>query len=235
MARAALAPQHIFQILTKRSARMRAYMNDPETPGRIHKELMAWGGSSAKDAGRRAQAAWRLEDWPLANVWAGVSVEDQPNAHRLDDLVETIAAVRWVSAEPLLGEVDFTAWLDRIHWVVVGGESDKGPRARPMHPDWPLALLRQCEAAGVPFLFKQHGDWAPYVAVGGVGWHNATPQRESYKGPTMGVILVPGGEYQGGKAFRTEFMKEGQAIVLHLGKERAGRLLNGRTYDGLPA
>jgi protein gp37 len=229
MARAALAPQHVFQVLTKRSARMREYMNDPATPARIHAELMAWGSSSAKDTGRRARAAWKLEEWPLSNVWAGVSVEDQPNANvRVPDLLATKAAVRWLSAEPLLGPIDlgqlqeglpsnaWLTWLDGLNWVVLGGESDKGPRARPMHPAWVSALRDQCVGAGVAFLFKQWGDWHAFTSRD-VGKLDGKPMPETT------VVF----EHQA---------HAGQAVNMwRIGKERAGRDLDGRTYDGLPA
>jgi protein gp37 len=104
--------------------------------------------------------------WPLPNVWAGVSVEDQSTAdERIPLLLQTPAAVRWVSAEPLLGPVDLRDFDDGLwrrsdaclDWVVVGGES--GPSARPIHPDWARSLRDQCAEAGVPFLFKQWGDF----------------------------------------------------------------------------
>src|SRR5690606_13125711 len=74
---------------------------------------------------------------------------------RIPALLETPAAVRWVSAEPLLGPVDLSPWLDCLDWVVVGGES--GPGARPMAEEWAAALVEQCQRAGVPVFFKQAG------------------------------------------------------------------------------
>ena len=88
----------------------------------------------------------------------GVSVEDRARLARVDDLRATPAALRFLSLEPLLedlGQID----LRGIDWVIVGGES--GPRARPMHPDWARSLRDQCAAAGVPFFFKQWGEWQP--------------------------------------------------------------------------
>jgi protein gp37 len=106
----ALTPQHVHQILTKRSARMRAYLNDPETPRRIMALLRDWGGSLPAAASRRARAHWALEAWPLRNVWMGVSVEDQPRANeRIPDLLHARAAVRFLSMEPLLGAIDLRA------------------------------------------------------------------------------------------------------------------------------
>lgn len=194
MAVAALTPhlRHLF--LTKRSARMRRYFENNHTPERILE--------AAKQL-RGLPATW---SWPLTNVWLGVSVEDQQRANeRIPDLLATPAAVRFLSAEPLLGEIELeSAWhgesalesecwgdcawckngLPPLHncqehrqseadwmkgrsgldWVIVGGESGKG--ARRMHPDWARSLRDQCNAAGVPFLFKQWGDWLPFCEGG---------------------------------------------------------------------
>ena len=131
-------PQHTYQILTKRHARMRSFLN-------------------------------RWPD-PLPNVWLGVSVEDQKWADiRIPALLDTPAAVRFLSCEPLLGAVSLTRWLHGgfgvagpwpdLDWVIVGGES--GPGARPMRPDWARSLRDECEAADVPFLFKQWGGIRP--------------------------------------------------------------------------
>jgi Protein of unknown function (DUF5131) len=92
------------------------------------------------------------------NLWLGVSVEDRRRRVRIDELRATSATVRFLSFEPLLedlGPLD----LRGIGWVIVGGES--GPGARPMHPDWPRRVRDQCAAAGVPFFFKQCGEWMP--------------------------------------------------------------------------
>lgn len=91
--------------------------------------------------------------WPQ-NVWMGVSVEDARVLHRIADLQDVPAAVRFLSLEPLIGPLDALP-LDGIHWVIVGGES--GPRARPMRREWVDAIFEQCRAAGVPFFFKQWG------------------------------------------------------------------------------
>ena len=93
---------------------------------------------------------------PLPNVWVGVSVEDQHWADiRIPVLRDTPAAVRWLSAEPLLGSIDLCGLLDGIGWVVVGGESGRG--ARRMAPEWARSLRDQCAEAGVPFFMKQAG------------------------------------------------------------------------------
>lgn len=205
----ALCPQHTFQVLTKRAARMRAYFSDLNALyARIHTMILErFREKAARFDGNRAADnlnAW-LAQGALPNVWLGVSAEDQARANeRIPDLLATPAAVRWVSAEPLLGPIDFTriekvpqrlgstragihlnalhgkyvesgmsyigewdingpypadASAIRLDWIVVGGES--GPGARPMHPDWARSIRDQCAAAGVPFFFKQWGNFLP--------------------------------------------------------------------------
>lgn len=175
----ALCPQHIFQVLTKRSARMRAYFAAPDRLASINGAIWALlgtpRGSKIHHGGK-----WRAA-LPLPNVWLGVSAEDQPRAdERIPDLRATLATVHFVSCEPLLGPIDLrhhlegeeehgvdmsrevgskvgacTGWLPPIDWVIAGGESGRG--ARPMHPDWPRALRDQCASASVPYFFKQWG------------------------------------------------------------------------------
>lgn len=90
----------------------------------------------------------------LPNVWLGTSVEDGRVLHRLDDLRDVPAAVRFVSYEPLIGSVK-GGELDGIHWAIVGGES--GPNARPINPAWIDEIFDQCTDAGAAFFFKQWG------------------------------------------------------------------------------
>lgn len=131
--------------------------------------------------------------WPWPNVWLGATIVDQAEADRdIPKLLATSARVRFLSMEPLLGRVDLSAHLEsrdapgpdgtfsdrygfngRLHWVIVGGES--GQHARPMHPDWARSLRDQCATAGVPFLFKQWGEWAPYDRGATDGAILATP------------------------------------------------------------
>ena len=163
----ALAPQHTFQVLTKRSARMRAYLQSGRaTP--VGMEAMditlhahARDPRSSVGAGVKLTGdIAHLKVWPLPNVWLGVSAEDQ---HRFDqrvaDLYNTPAALRFFSFEPLLGEINAVGPLSTgaFGWAIVGGES--GPSARPMHPDWARSIRDQCAAAGVSFHFKQWGEW----------------------------------------------------------------------------
>jgi len=105
------------------------------------------------------QVPWRTE-WP-PNVWLGTTVENQRWAERrVPELTRSPAAVRFLSCEPLLGPIDLRPWLSTsVHWVIVGGES--GAKSRPSHPQWVRELRDQCVATGVPFHFKQWGNWAP--------------------------------------------------------------------------
>ena len=105
---------------------------------------------------RLAEIGQRL-DWP-SNLWMGVSVENSKYRFRLDHLRSTDARIRFVSAEPLLGSLENLDLRD-IHWLIVGGES--GPGARPMDSEWVTDLRDQCEAAEVPFFFKQWGGRTP--------------------------------------------------------------------------
>ena len=164
----AQCPQHTFQVLTKRATRMLAWFTEEEPQ---HASLREWCFYAARDlAGKEWMpiAPW-TQRWPLRNVWLGVSVEDQRRAdERIPLLLQTPAAVRWISAEPLLGPISFEGcwikykdpaihenWLERLDWVVVGGES--GHRARPFDVSWARSLRDQCKALGVPFFLKQLG------------------------------------------------------------------------------
>lgn len=142
------APHHVFQVLTKRPERMRGHV------------LRMLGRSND------APPYMPLELGPASNVWLGVSAENQDTLdERIVPLLETPAAVRWLSAEPLLeeitvfsvnGPVDVPDGMESpLHWVVCGGES--GPRARPMSVSWARSLRDQCERVNVPFFFKQWG------------------------------------------------------------------------------
>jgi protein gp37 len=170
-----------------------------------------------------------------SNVWLGISVVNQEEADRdIQKLLRVKARVRWLSMEPLLGPVDLSRWLDIIQyedgaewmrrnighlhdmldWVVVGGES--GHNARPMHPDWARSLRDQCAAAGVPFLFKQWGEWAP-------------AERDS------GAITMPGqnGEWFAWPGGTADGWRDGE-VSRRFSKKAAGRLLDGVRHDGYP-
>lgn len=123
----------------------------------------------------------RWSQWPK-NVWLGATVENQKRAdENLPHLLEVPAAVRFISAEPLLGPLDLGSYLGGLSWVIAGGES--GPKARPPSPSWFRGLMSQCHAGGVPFLFKQWGDWAP--AEGGHRETKGRSQRAEDGTPMM--------------------------------------------------
>jgi protein gp37 len=207
------ASHHTFMILTKRPERMSHYMQ-----GRPKRGL----GSEV-----------------LPNVWLGTSVEDQKAAdERIPLLLQTPAAVRFLSCEPLLGSVELFSehhnylegWendmvfdpgcqqpmLQRqetrnIDWVIVGGESGHG--ARPMHPEWARSLRDQCQAAGVSFFFKQFGEWI----------HNSHSDFKNYDGMSV----------------RDEFSKLPNGLThvdcyRKVGKGKAGRLLDGVEWNEFP-
>jgi protein gp37 len=145
----ALASQHTFQVLTKRHGRMRSL-------------LLNWRDNGFGDAVAAEMFLLRrgggIVQWPLPNVWLGVSAEDQKRVNlRVPALMETPAAVRFISAEPLLGAVYLaaTAWEPKIDWVIVGGES--GPGARKMDLDWAQSLVDECQRAGTAVFVKQLG------------------------------------------------------------------------------
>lgn len=185
----ARTPQHTYQILTKR-------------PGRMGSLL------------RGVVRGW---DNPLPNVWLVVSVEDQQWAGiRIPALMDTPAAVRGISAEPLLGPVALQTWLGRsksgLNWVICGGET--GPGSRPMHPDWARSLRDQCQEAEVPFFFKQWGEWQ---STGGDGraTHRISLDGRHYPNPATCVM-------------------SGEELIERVGKTRAGRLLDGREWNEYP-
>ena len=225
----ALTPEVTYQVLTKRPARMRA--------------LLA--------SGTFAGMVWRDVDdpsWPLPNVWMGVTVEDQERAdQRIPILLDTPAAVRWLSCEPLLGPVDLDATgmgvtgtsgpesrPSAVDWVVAGGES--GPNARPMHPSWARSLRDQCATAGVPFLFKQWGEWAPdeWIDEDGCRHVGRKPEARDSKSlvmhPAGMTALTPDNPFDpwehGHPCWHT--------VMRRVGKKRAGRLLDGVQHDGYP-
>lgn len=185
------SPQHTFQILTKRPKRMRDYVL------------------------RHAYLGSRL----LRNIWLGVSAEDQATAdERIPFLLDTPAAVRWLSAEPLLGPMDLTSINrgSRLDWVVVGGES--GPGSRPMHPDWVRSLRDQCEEADTAFFFKQWGDWLPYRAIDAAGMTRSNPRGNDPD--------------QWHEWAADDAALDGYSI--RIGKREAGRYLDGATHDAMP-
>lgn len=213
-------PRHTFQVLTKRAERMKAIMED----------LVVFGGN------------------PPSHIWLGVSVENQETAdERIPLLLQTPAAVRFVSYEPALGPVTFPAkalcpcscYAGRprnphpdcagqptIDWIIAGGES--GPHARPAHPDWFRSVRDQCQTAGVAFFFKQRGEWT---------WEG--------DGECQGIVCRRGAVTGFHALTRDDWERVAQDHASHVdckpyaigrvGKKRAGRLLDGREWNEYPA
>lgn len=181
---------------------------------------------------------WNPEAWP--NIWIGATICNQAEADRdIPKLLAVPAAKRFLSIEPMLGPVDI-GLCDCDHgsipapqnvggvtcpkcngtggrmvdWVIVGGES--GPKARPMHPDWVRSLRDQCVTTGTPFLFKQWGKWAPFSTHAA----NYCP---------LGV--APDGSRVG----QDDQFTDDCALMYPFGKEAAGRMLDGREWDEVPA
>ncbi|WP_225638159.1 DUF5131 family protein [Streptomyces solaniscabiei] len=238
----ALAPQHTFQVLTKRHGRMKALLSRP-----AFWHLVA-------DQGRKHFTGCQ-QDWlaagamlggkPLPHVWLGVSVEDQKRADlRIPALLETPAAVRFLSCEPLLGPV----WINehiwevcvccdgeghdeacarcadghcesghirKLDWVIVGGES--GRSARPMHPDWARSLRDQCKQNHVRFFFKQWGEHAP--------------EDHGHERGRVTLLDVRGPAPDG----KGDHVPQDAVRMRRVGKKSAGRVLDGCTHDALPA
>lgn len=154
-----IAAQHIFMVLTKRPERMRDLLNDPNFAELV---ASAVGVRGFHDGIPHSQIA-------SENVWLGVTIENRRFVHRADLLRETPAAVRFISAEPLLGPLFDDDWwpdfpqhmldLRGIDWLITGGES--GPRHRRFDPAWAIQLRDACAAAGVAFLHKQNGGPRP--------------------------------------------------------------------------
>jgi protein gp37 len=234
----ACAPQHTFQVLTKRPQRMAKLLSDdgdgdtfvarvelsvmemldqgivkpdPEWP-----QLFPMPGSSFDE----------LLPWPRPNVWLGVSIESDAYTFRADHLRATPAAVRFISAEPLLGPLP-SLDLTGIDWLIVGGES--GPGARPMHPDWVRDLrpvpsqswhIRSGRESPA-FFFKQWGEWAG-GAAGVAGRLNDAHS-----------LLVDGQLLEPGTRLGMNHMLWPYAVH-RVGKHAAGRTLDGRTWDEMP-
>lgn len=176
--------------------------------------------------------------WP-DNAWAGTTAENQEClGRRWPDLMQVPARRRFLSCEPLLGPLDlqqtFDRWInsipgtttatwpglsDYLHWVICGGESDPthGKNARPMRTDWATGLRDECVAAGIPFFFKQWGDWRPQ--------HHLDPQRIlDYRIDSQGRDVT---ELLG-------LWDESDEVMVQIGKKKAGRLLDGREWNDRP-
>jgi protein gp37 len=207
---------HVFQVLTKRPRRMMGYLRDANLPKRL---ALAAGNIMGDGDGWHDAIARSGVVHP--NVWVGISAENQATYDgRLPHLIQTPAAVRFLSLEPLLGPIDlgllgtcardwglgYTPIHQHIHWVIAGGES--GPGAQPAHPDWFRDLRDQCAQDDVPFFFKQWGAWWP-LDQGCGSFLDDLPRK-----PTL--------EERHG------------AMFYRVGKKHAGRLLDGELLEGMP-
>lgn len=243
----AWSPHHTFQILTKRHARMRSLLSTPAFKSLVDDAWYDIARRYPQGERKIAHPGHPYDRWPLPNVWLGVSAENQQWADiRIPALLGTSAAVRFISAEPLLGPIDLLGDADTpgpavvrtgvqtrpntphgpaeydyddqigIDWVIAGGESGHG--ARPMHPDWARSLRDQCTEAGVAFLFKQWGEWMP------IG-----PDELHAERPEVYLDAVPA-------RARTTPIAIGPALrhLVRVGKGKAGRILDGRTWDEYP-
>lgn len=210
----AIAGHHTFQVLTKRAERMHDFFNRDDLLDEIYANWYSFSGGARE-----------VYSWPLHNIWLGCSAEDQVRYdQRRRWLDRTPAAVKFWSIEPMLGPIEMGIKFVKPGWVIVGGES--GPKARPMHPDWARSIRDQCADAGVPFFFKQWGEWCPATRDYGVhgsvmpdngekftwiGWDGTTknPSAHDLKAPVMAIG--------------------------RMGKNAAGRILDGVTHDAMPA
>jgi protein gp37 len=204
-------PQHVFQVLTKRPQRMLYFCKQRvQLCDRMRDQVSDDDTDGEKEVGKSFR-------WPLPNVWMGVSCENQQCAdERIPLLLQTPAAVRWLSIEPLIGHIDLIGKDEqgsclhpyendpRIDWVVVGGES--GPGARPMDPQWARYIRDCCVDAKVPFFFKQWGEWAPLDQTSA-----KSSSRRELKRLESGVE------------------------VFKLGKHATGRTLDGREWSEYPS
>jgi protein gp37 len=246
----ALCPQHTFMVLTKRPARMREYfMNPVELRSRWHDALLdprvfrdSWGDPRRALLGNPSRAGVAegiMKGWRsliLPHVQLGVSVEDQATAdERIPLLLQTPAAVRFISYEPALGPVDFEPFLPRLisspsgmsaaalesgaayeriggglDWVIAGGES--GPGARPANPQWFRDVRDQCQTAGVAYFHKQNGEW---LDVLGDDDPRLSDSQRLQRSKTPLIVLE-------------------NTTMVRVGKHAAGRLLDGRTWDEFP-
>lgn len=229
------SPEHTYQVLTKRPERMLEYFTAKDVRERIGRT-------------EGFKALHTINNWPLKNLWLGVSVEDQAAAdERIPLLLQTPAAVRWISAEPLLGPIEFSdvsrradavsqlgkKALSGIDWVVVGGESKAG--ARPMHPDWARSLRDQCLAADVAFFFKQWGEFADLTneADGSELLLRSTVDHIfTASGEVLGVGYRSGHENNG--SVEPDWKERGAAWMGRIGKKNAGRLLDGVEHNAYP-
>ncbi len=238
------ARQHLtFQVLTKRPRRMAEFA----------REIVFAGRGRGPDAIR--PVPW---SWPK-NVWAGATVEDQKRAEdRVEWLLKVPARVRFLSVEPMLGPIDLRlnechhegAYTEpdtnaticeqchddgEVDWVIAGGES--GGRARPSHPDWFRSLRDQCQSAGVPFFFKQWGEWAPGNGGAGGDLYDRARKRHDRtfgKGSKGTGTGVRSGFFDYNDNWNELGPNPFRQTMDRVGKAAAGRQLDGVVHAAFP-
>lgn len=225
----AAAPQHTFQVLTKRARRMREWFEWVASTGDpistcLREAFCILDTPDARNlsALERAASYERPTRWPLPSVWLGVSVENQAAAdERIPDLLATPAAVRFLSCEPLLGELEICKYLccgycttvapdhcppgrSFIDWVIAGCES--GPRARACDVAWLRSLRDQCAAALVPFFLKQAVEaevpaaelqrWLETGSFHGIGSGDGSREKgRGFGGPVIELPYLDGAQH----------------------------------------
>ncbi|MEC9067845.1 MAG: phage Gp37/Gp68 family protein [Pseudomonadota bacterium] len=235
----ALAPQHTFQVLTKRADRMRAYLSSP-----VRASLILDGTFRGKRWVDVTEPDMRtaLGNWPLPNVWLGVSVEDQQRAdERIPDLLATPAAVRWLSCEPLLGPVDLTA-------IPTGGYEDGEMNA--VAPYTWEAEVAQWRDSGSTDWRAEFEDWyqvsadktgpmhsaIDWIVAGGESGPGARPMqpdwarslRDQCAAASVPFFFKQWGNFRPTSDVNGEYMQRAS-------KKEAGRLLDGRLHDEMPS
>jgi protein gp37 len=179
------------------------------------------------------------------NVWLGITAENNDQFRERWLVLENVGRhwyvpVLFISAEPLLGpinmtdyleefiehEEDNTIWLRGIDWVIVGGES--GPHARPMHAVWARALRDQCQEAGVPYFFKQWGEWLPDSQI----IEHDPRHWPRFTLASFGTLDIDGAWNP--DVYPAKFPVERQECMYRLGKENAGDLLDGKAWHQFP-
>ena len=192
-------PQHTFLLLTKRPENMKAWID------------------------------FTLEncvDKPLPNVWLGVTVCNQEEADKKIPILQQIpAAARFISAEPLLSQIDIRKYLqgdNKLTWVIAGGET--GPKARPMHEVWVKSLRDQCLDAGIPYFFKSWGEWLPCSQFPDDMEDEKYPVGHIYED---GLFLPP-------PANNIPWRNINSEDVCKVGKKQSGHLIDGEEYRQFP-
>ena len=214
--------QHTYMILTKRPGRMQDFISKRKDRNGLPLDLLDPVSGQPK------------------NIWLGVTAENQAKANeRIPILLNTPAAKRFASVEPMLGRLDLAAdrFINGLDWVLCGGET--GPKARPMHPKWVHLLRNQCKDAGVPFFFKQWGEFYTKAIDSTTGGRIFTmyenkADRKNIHDWSGGSIAVD----MEGRIFRQEDALINAvfpvAVMHKMKRKEAGHLIDGREFREIP-